>query len=62
MELKNKVVLLTGASTGKGKAIAKEFLKRKTKVIVFGRHEPKFCFLFYEVDVASEGQIISAQV
>jgi len=60
MDLKNKTVLLTGASTGIGKAIAEEFLKRKARVIVFGRSKPEFCSLFYKVDVASEDQIISA--
>ena len=60
MELKNKIVLLTGASTGIGKAIAGEFLKRKAKVIVFGRNKPEFCTAFHEVDVSDESQIIPA--
>lgn len=60
MELKNKIVLLTGASTGMGKAMAEAFLKRKSKVIVFGRNKPRYCSLFYEVDVSDENQIVRA--
>lgn len=60
MDLKNKIVLLTGASTGIGKAVARALLERRAKVIVFGLHKPEFCSLFYRVDVSKEPQIISA--
>ena len=60
MELKNKIVLLTGASTGIGKSIAESFLDKGTKVIVFGLHKPKFCSEFYKVDVSKEDKIVSA--
>ena len=60
MELKNKIVLLTGASTGIGKSIAKSFLEKGTKVIVFGLHKPEFCSEFCKVDVSKENEIISA--
>ena len=60
MELKNKIVLLTGASTGIGKSIAKSFLDKKAKVIVFGLHKPEFCTEFYKVNVSKENEIITA--
>jgi len=60
MELKNKIVLLTGASTGIGKSIAKSLLDKGAKVIVFGLHKPEFCSEFYKVDVSEENEIISA--
>lgn len=50
MELKDKTVLLTGASSDIGKAIAKEFLKRKAKVLVFGKNKSEFCSSFCEND------------
>jgi NAD(P)-dependent dehydrogenase (short-subunit alcohol dehydrogenase family) len=60
MELRNKIVLVTGASTGIGKSIAKSLLDREAKVIVFGLHKPEFCSEFYKVDVRKEYEIISA--
>src|SRR3989339_2140159 len=60
MVLKNKIVLLTGASTGMGKSFAKALLDKKAKVIVFGLHKPKFYSEFYKVDVSKENEIITA--
>ncbi len=60
MNLKNKTVLLTGASTGIGKAIAKSMMKKGAKVIVLGLHKPDFSSEFYQVDISKESQIISA--
>jgi len=60
MELKNKIVLLSGASTGIGKAIARSLLKRKAKVVVFGQHKPAFSTKFYKVDIGDESQVVSA--
>ena len=59
MELKNKIVLLTGASTGIGKSIAKSLLDKGAKVIVFGLHKPESCSEFYKVDVSNEEEITS---
>ena len=39
MELKNKVVMITGSSRGIGAAIALAFLKKGCRVILNGRHE-----------------------
>jgi NAD(P)-dependent dehydrogenase (short-subunit alcohol dehydrogenase family) len=60
LNLKDKIVLLTGASTGIGKGIARAFLKKQAKVIVFGQHKPDYCSRFYKVDIGNEKQIISA--
>ena len=60
MNLKNKIILLTGASTGIGKSIAKSFLDKGAKVIVFGLHKPEFCSEFHKVNVSKEDEIISA--
>ncbi|MFA5879730.1 MAG: SDR family oxidoreductase [Candidatus Margulisiibacteriota bacterium] len=60
MELENKILLLTGASTGIGKLIAQSFLILGAKVIVFGLHEPEFSSQFYKVDITKENEIILA--
>ena len=39
MELKNKVVLITGSTRGIGQAMALAFAKAGAKVIINGRHE-----------------------
>lgn len=60
MHLKNKTAILTGASTGIGKGIAKALLKEGAKVIVLGLHKPRYCSSFHKVDVRDECQVISA--
>ena len=43
MELENNKILITGATSGIGKALAKEFLKYKNNIIIaVGRDEKKF--------------------
>ena len=41
LHLKNKIVLITGGTTGIGKAAALEFLKEGAEVIVCSRSEDK---------------------
>ena len=60
MNLKNKIILLTGASTGIGKSIAKSMIELGAKVIVFGLHKPEFSSEFYSVDISKESQIVAA--
>lgn len=60
MELKDKRILITGASTGIGHSIALEFIKRGADVTVFGLNKPDFLCKFFKVDVSKEDEIISA--
>lgn len=39
--MKDKVIIITGASSGIGKALAKEFAKRKAKIVLAARNEDK---------------------
>ena len=40
--MKNKVAIITGASSGIGKALAFEFARIGAKVVIASRHFPKF--------------------
>ena len=60
MEIKNKTVLVTGASSGIGNSIAKSFLEKGAKVIVFGINKPDLNVDFYKVDIKKEIEIKSA--
>ena len=57
MQLKDKIVLITGASTGIGKTIAKIFMQKGSKLIVFGQNKPALEVEFYKVDVSNELEI-----
>ena len=59
MKLKNKSVLITGGSTGLGKAIAMEFIKNGARVIIFGLNKPDYETEFFKVDVSKEIEIIN---
>ena len=60
MNLKNKIVLLTGGSTGIGESIAKYFKDKGARVIIFGLNKPKYGVEFYKVDVSKEDEIKNA--
>ncbi len=57
MDIKGKVVVITGASTGIGKATAQMFLAKWAKVIVFWQHKPDFSVDFFPVDVSDEESV-----
>ena len=50
MELKGKTILITGASSGIGKAIAKDCLEKGASIIVFGRSIKKLKDVFKDLD------------
>jgi|SRR3989344_650816 len=60
MKLKNKTVLITGGSTGIGKAIAEEFIKKEANIIVLGINKPEYKCDFHKVNIGKEEQIKSA--
>ena len=50
--LKNKLVLLTGASSGIGYSVSKEFSKHNTRLALMGRNKEKLINLKYEINEA----------
>lgn len=60
MILKEKVVVITGGSTGIGEAIAKSFKDKGAQVIIFGLNKPKYESEFHRVDVSKEDEIKKA--
>lgn len=62
MQLKNKIVVITGGSKGLGKAMALSFLKNNAKVIVCSRDESEFVnlekgILGIKADVTKEDEL-----
>ena len=57
MKLKNKIALITGGSTGIGKAIAEALIQKEAKIIILGLNKPDYKCDFYKVDVSNEEEI-----
>jgi NAD(P)-dependent dehydrogenase (short-subunit alcohol dehydrogenase family) len=57
MKLSGKVALVTGGSSGIGRAIAVRFLKEGANVIVFDLKKPPFQVGFHKVDLRDESRI-----
>ena len=63
MRLEGKVAIVTGASTGMGKAIAIEFVKEGAKVAVVARRPDKLKEVVLEIEkIGGEGVAITADV
>lgn len=62
MELKNRHVLLTGASGGIGKAIAQELSKKGAKLILVARHEERLKEVIHSLPDPEEHQYLCADL
>ncbi len=60
MDLKNKVAIVTGGSSGIGEAIAKKLESLGVEVIIFDIKEPKSALKYYNVDITSDAEIKEA--
>ena len=62
MDLKNKVVVITGASSGIGKACAEEFARRGAQVILAARQYVKLCEISNEIHERYKVKTLAIQV
>ncbi|MBP8979123.1 SDR family oxidoreductase [Candidatus Dojkabacteria bacterium] len=60
MNFQDKTVLVTGGSSGIGKAICEEFHNQEAKVVVFDLVESDPQYEYYKVDITKEEEIKSA--
>lgn len=60
MKLENKIAVITGGSSGIGKAISLRYIKEGATVIVFDIKEPDYDVTFYKVNICNENEIIDA--
>ncbi|MDR0506468.1 MAG: SDR family NAD(P)-dependent oxidoreductase, partial [Dysgonamonadaceae bacterium] len=58
--LENKIILITGASSGIGRAISVECSKMGAKVIITARNEKRLNETFLQMDNQNDHKIISA--
>jgi NAD(P)-dependent dehydrogenase (short-subunit alcohol dehydrogenase family) len=60
MKFKDKIVLITGGSSGIGAGIVDKFLKEGAKVIVFDINQPNCDVEYFKVDISNESEVKSA--
>ena len=60
MNLKDKVAIVTGGSSGIGAAIANKLNELGAKVIIFDTKEPKSTFEYYKVNITKDNEIKEA--
>ncbi|WP_217585832.1 2,4-dienoyl-CoA reductase [Lentibacillus saliphilus] len=60
--MKNEVVIVTGGSSGMGKAMAKRFAEEGANVVITGRDEGRLHEAKHEMDQTATGQIITVQM
>ncbi|CAG2166913.1 unnamed protein product, partial [Oppiella nova] len=62
LEFANKVVLITGSSSGLGAQMAREFAKRGAQVVITGRNQDRVCEVAESCDGLSPLGLIALQV